>query len=114
MPAYFNASDVMIVSLCDQPVLALTVPAKFQAYLAFHKPVFAVMNGEVVEIVKKYDVGLCAAPDDLDEIKAGFLKFYGLRGEGIRAFSDKSRTLLETVYNRPVIINSMTALLSGR
>ncbi|MDO8805206.1 MAG: glycosyltransferase family 4 protein [Elusimicrobiota bacterium] len=111
MPAYFNASDVMIVSLCDQPVLALTVPAKFQAYLAFGKPVFAVMNGEVNAIVKRYGTGLCAAPDDLDGIRDGFIRFYDERGKGLEAYSANSRTLLETVYDRSKIIDGLTGLL---
>ena len=34
--------------------LNLTVPAKFQAYLAFHKPIFCAMNGEVRALV---DIG---------------------------------------------------------
>jgi len=56
MPAFFRASDAMIVSLSDTPGLNLVVPAKFQAYLAFHKPVFAVMNGEVKRLVEKHGI----------------------------------------------------------
>jgi len=111
MPAYFNASDVMIVSLCDQPVLALTVPAKFQAYLAFSKPVFAVMNGEVKRVVEEYNTGIYARPDSPGAIGCGFRRFYELRGGGLEAFSANSRALLETVYNRSRIINGITGLL---
>jgi glycosyltransferase involved in cell wall biosynthesis len=111
MPAYFNASDVMIVSLCDQPVLALTVPAKFQAYLAFSKPVFAVMNGEVRRVVEEYRTGLYARPDSPEAIRDGFLLFYELRGEGLEEFSSNSKALLDRVYNRTKIIDGLTGLL---
>lgn len=111
MPAYFNASDVMVVSLKDDPVFALTVPAKFQACLAFSKPIFCVMNGEVRRVVERHKTGLWADPDDIAAIKDGFLKFYELRSGGLRAFSDNSQVLLETVYDRTRIVDSMTRLL---
>lgn len=113
MPGYFNASDVMVISLNDDPVFALTVPAKFQAYLAFGKPIFCVMKGEVRGIVEQHKTGLCADPEDLQEITEGFLKFYHLRTGGLQPFAEKSRILLETMYNRNRIIDSMTELISG-
>ncbi|HBA61017.1 MAG TPA: glycosyltransferase WbuB [Elusimicrobia bacterium] len=114
MPGYFTASDVMVISLCDQPVLALTVPAKFQAYLAFSKPIFCVMNGEVKRVVEEYNTGICARPDSPEDIKAGFLKFYSLGKSGLGAFSGNSRLLLEKVYNRTKIIEGLSELVGGR
>lgn len=111
MPAYFNASDVMVVSLNDDPVFNITVPAKFQAYLAFSKPVFCVMGGEVRRIVEQHKTGLCSAPGDLKEISEGFLKFYGLKDGGLKTFSENSKALLETVYDRAKITGAMTKLL---
>lgn len=111
MPGYFTASDVMVISLCDQPVLALTVPAKFQAYLAFSKPIFCVMNGEVKRVVEEYGTGICARPDSPEDIKAGFLKFYSLKDPGLEVFSANSRVLLEKVYNRTKIVDGITALV---
>lgn len=111
MPAFFNASDVMIVSLKDAPVFELTVPAKFQAYLAFSKPIFCVMNGEVRRIVEEYKTGLCAAPGDLNGIRDGFLKFHGLRDGGLKSFAENSKILLETVYDRDKITAAMTDLV---
>jgi len=108
MPAYFNASDVMVISLNDAPIFNITVPAKFQAYLAFSKPILAVMNGEVRRIVEKHGAGLCAEPGDLKAISARFLEFCSLRGGGLEKFAGNSRNLLETVYDREKIIKGMT------
>ncbi len=113
MPAYFSASDVMVISLCDQPGLSLTVPAKFQAYLAFSKPVFCVMNGEVKRLVEDYNTGIYARPDSPEAIRDGFRRLYELRGKGLEAFSANSRALLDTVYNRAKIIDGITGLLQS-
>ncbi|HNW45628.1 MAG TPA: glycosyltransferase family 4 protein [Elusimicrobiales bacterium] len=112
MPAFFRASDVMVVSLNNSPGLNLTVPAKFQAYLAFHKPVFCVMNGEVRDLVQKHKVGLCADPDSPQAIRDGFLRFYALRGDGLAAFAGSARRLLETGYDREKISAGMLLIVS--
>lgn len=112
MPSYFNASDVMIITLKDEPIFALTVPAKFQAYLAFSKPIFCIMKGEVRRIVEGHKTGLCVDPGDLEGIKEGFLRFYGLRSEGMLFFTENSRMLLGSVYDRNKIISAMTRLVS--
>ncbi len=114
MPAFFRASDVMIISLNNAPGLALTVPAKFQAYLAFHKPVFAVIGGEVRDLVEKYKTGICADPDSPEAIRDGFLKFYALRGEWLRSFSEHARALVEDRYQRERIAGGIREIVSGQ
>ena len=107
MPAFFRASDVMIVSLSNTPGLNLVVPAKFQAYLAFHKPVFAVMNGEVKNLVEKHGIGLSADPDSPEAIRDGFLEFYFRKLGGTDSFAANARRLLETEYDRARIISGL-------
>ena len=114
MPAFFRASDVMIISLNNTSGLSLTVPAKFQAYLAFHKPVFPVMNGEVRDLVEKYKIGICADPDSPESIRDGFLKFYALKGEWLAAFSERSRALVEDRYDRTRITGGIRGIVSGQ
>jgi len=113
MPAFFRASDVMIVSLSNTPGLNLVVPAKFQAYLAFHKPVFAVMNGEVKDLVQKHGIGLSADPDSPAAIRDGFLEFYFSNQGGTNNFAANARRLLETEYDRGLIIAGMRARVAA-
>lgn len=113
MPAFFRASDVMIVSLSNTPGLNLVVPAKFQAYLAFHKPVFAVMNGEVKELVGRHGIGLSADPDSPEAIRDGFLEFYFRRQGGTDSFAANARRLLETGYDRARIIAGIRTRVAG-
>ncbi|PKM99018.1 MAG: glycosyltransferase WbuB [Elusimicrobia bacterium HGW-Elusimicrobia-3] len=113
MPAFFRASDVMIVSLSNTPGLNLVVPAKFQAYLAFHKPVFAVINGEVKDLVGKHCIGLSADPDSPEAIRDGFLEFYFSNQGGTNNFAANARRLLETEYDRALIIAGMRARVAA-
>lgn len=113
MPAFFRASDVMIVSLNDTPGLDLTVPAKFQAYLAFHKPMLCAIAGEVRKLAEKHGVGVWAEPDSPQAIKEAFLRFAAMGRDELAAFSDRARTLVEGEYSRERIIRGLREAVSS-
>lgn len=57
MPALFSQADVLLVALKDEPIFALTLPAKVQAYMASGKPIVAMLNGEGPDVIKNADCG---------------------------------------------------------
>ncbi|MDE2291117.1 MAG: glycosyltransferase [Elusimicrobia bacterium] len=111
MPAFFRASDVMVISLLDDPIFALTVPAKFQAYLAFSKPIFAVIKGDVRDMVESRGLGLYAPPESPEAIRDGFLRFRETPPAALKDFSRNAGELLRTVYAREKVVAGMTELL---
>ncbi len=108
MPRWFEGSDVLIISLIDEPIFSLTVPAKFQAYLASGKPVYCVMKGEVADIVINNEIGFVAQPDDINDIMSGFVKFLDTPKHEFKAFGRNMKTLLKNEYDRNKIIEQMT------
>lgn len=113
MPAFFRASDVMIVSLSDTPGLNLTVPAKFQAYLAFHKPMLCAIAGEVGALAERHGVGIVADPSAPEAIKDAFLRFAAMRGYELAAFAARAKVLVEGEYSRERIIRGMGEIVSA-
>lgn len=64
MPAILAQAQALLVSLNDNPAMALTVPSKVQSYLAAGKPVIAALNGEGARVVAEAGAGLiCPAAD---------------------------------------------------
>ena len=64
MPAILAQAQVLLVSLVDDPAMALTVPSKLQTYLAAGKPVLAALRGEGASLVAEAGAGLACAPGD--------------------------------------------------
>ncbi len=64
MPNFFDKADVMLVSLKDELVFNLTVPAKIQAYMASKKPIVAMLNGEGQQIIRDADCGFSVPASD--------------------------------------------------
>ena len=64
MPSFFRKADVMLVTLKDEPVFALTVPAKVQAYMACGKVILGALNGEGNKLINNSDSGCAVSAGD--------------------------------------------------
>ena len=66
MPTFFKQADVMLVTLKDELIFNVTVPAKLQAYMATGKPILAMLNGEGAEIVQEAGCGYAVPAGDYE------------------------------------------------
>lgn len=67
IPAYYNAVDAMFLALKgSKPHLHMTIPARFQSYLAAGKPVITMTGYGVKDLVKEIDCGCSFDSDDVD------------------------------------------------
>jgi glycosyltransferase involved in cell wall biosynthesis len=104
-----DQSDVLLISLMPDPVMEMTLPLKFQTYLNASKPIYAVMLGEVNRIVREYQIGEVANPQNIDEITNGFKK-YGISQERKEEIKKQCEFLINSVYNRKKIIQDITGI----
>jgi len=78
MPNLLSRASVLLVTLSDRPIFALTVPSKIQAYLAVGRPIIASMNGEGARIVQEAGAGICVPAEDSVALAEAILKLYKL------------------------------------
>lgn len=64
MPAFFSEADIMLLTLKDEMIFNVTVPAKLQAYMAAQKPIIAMLNGEGANIIFDAKCGYSVAAGD--------------------------------------------------
>jgi len=76
MPALLSTGDVMLVSLTDTPIFALTIPSKVQGYMASGKPILAALNGEGARVVLEAKAGLSCPAENAEALAQTVLKFY--------------------------------------
>ena len=111
MHIYYKYSDVLVLSLKSDPVLELTVPQKFQAYLSSGKPIFAITKGDVKHMVTEYGLGLTANPDNIDEIKRGFEEFPSLSKKRLTKFSQNCKGLYSDKFQKIKNMDLITSFL---
>jgi colanic acid biosynthesis glycosyl transferase WcaI len=58
-----HAADALLVHLKDDPLFAITVPSKTQAYMAVGRPVIMAVRGDAARLVQDAGAGLVAEPE---------------------------------------------------
>jgi colanic acid biosynthesis glycosyl transferase WcaI len=74
MPGFFAHADALLLTLRREPIFALTIPTKLQAYLACGKPVIAGMDGEAPRIIAEARAGVTAPAGDPEALAAAVLQ----------------------------------------
>ncbi|QEN05622.1 glycosyltransferase [Thiospirochaeta perfilievii] len=109
MNSFLEMSDVMIVSLADDPLLNMYIPAKFQGYLCAGKPILGILNGEVSKIIKINSLGVTVSPSNIEEISKSFESFVGKK-DRIIEFRKNSSIFYEKNYLK---FNSIANLITN-
>lgn len=63
-----DAADVLLVHLKDDPLFAITVPSKTQAYMAAGKPILMAVRGDAANLVSEAAAGIVCPPENPPEI----------------------------------------------
>ena len=113
MAKFYKASDFLIVSLINEPIFSVTVPAKTQTYIAAKKPILAIINGDVADIVNDNNLGISVDPSNEALIRETFEKCIDMPENEKSEFTNNNTKLLETTFNQDNIINRMTSQLIG-
>lgn len=108
MPQLFAESDILIISLKAE--FAMTLPAKFQAYIAAGKPLFGIIGGDTADLIEKHHIGIAVSPE-LEAIQEGIRQFLNTPAEQLTAWGNNARDLSERDFKRSAIITRMTNLL---
>jgi glycosyltransferase involved in cell wall biosynthesis len=111
MSKFYKASDFLIVSLIDKPIFSITIPAKTQTYIAAKKPILAIIHGDVAEIVRDNNLGVCVDPLNVDLISKAFVKCIEMSNHEKDKFIVNNDKLLRSTFNKDYIINKMTNIL---
>ena len=73
-----SESDALLITLNEGIVLSKTIPAKFQTYLFFSKPLFSIGSGIVNDLINKHYLGITTKPNQKDNLIKNFKKLYSL------------------------------------
>jgi glycosyltransferase involved in cell wall biosynthesis len=114
MASYYKASDFLIISLIDEPIFSVTVPAKTQTYIASKKPILAIINGDTASIIQDNNLGLCADPSKIDAIATMFQRCMDMGQEERQSFSKENDRLLATIFNKDKTIDRLLEIVISK
>jgi colanic acid biosynthesis glycosyl transferase WcaI len=107
MPAFFARADVLLATLKDEPVFALTVPAKIQSYLSAGRPIITAINGEVVRIMAEAGAGLAVPASDPQALAGAVRALADASSSEREAMGARGKAYFETAYDRDRLFDQL-------
>ena len=104
-------SDFLVLPLISNDVINKTEPLKLQSYSSAYKPIFGICSGVGKEIIEENNLGICSNPSDIDDIAKGFIQMLEFKDKYADAIEQHSQRLLETRFNKDVIIKRINSYL---
>jgi len=107
MPAFMQKASALLVTLADQPIFAVTVPNKVQAYMAAGKPIIACLNGEGARLVVEAEAGLATPAEDARALADTILHLYTLSPAERKQMGENGRRYYQKHFNHEHLIGQL-------
>ncbi|GAB2182009.1 glycosyltransferase family 4 protein [Denitratisoma sp. agr-D3] len=112
MPAIYDAASVLLVSLRDEPIFALTIPSKVQSYLAAGKPIIAALNGEGARLVEAARAGVTAPAGDCRALADRVIQMFGLEAAVRQDMGGNGRRFAQKHFEVDGLADTLVSLLN--
>lgn len=107
MPNFFVHADVMLMSLRDEEIFRLTVPAKTQTYMAFGKPILSMVSGEANNIIMESNCGLVAESSDYVQLAKNAILMSELPKSKLDEMGRNAKVYYERHFSKKAIVDTI-------
>jgi glycosyltransferase involved in cell wall biosynthesis len=112
MPGLMQKAGALLVTLADEPIFAMTVPNKVQAYMAAGLPILACLNGEGARLVAEdAQAGLSVPAQDAKALAAAVLRLYQMPAEDRAKLGANGRRYFKAHFDHDKLVDELMAHL---
>lgn len=108
-----HAADVLLVHLKRDPLFAITIPSKTQAYMAVGKPILMAIDGDASSLVEQCQCGVIAHSEDSESIVKASIKLYKLKHQEREAMTHKSKKFYKEKLSLNAGVQQFTRIFSN-
>lgn len=113
MKTFFTKADVLLVSLKDELIFNLTVPAKLQAYMCTKTPILGMLNGEGAAIINEANCGFSANAGDSEGLAKEIIKLHEMSNEERNVLGLNGFEYFEKNFTMNKCIDSLELILKN-
>ena len=99
-------SNVLVLPLMPDEGIMKTEPLKLQSYLYAGKPILGVLGGSGKEIIEDHNLGMCAQPDNNEDIANVFKQMIDFASTHSSDVKNNALELMKTRFNKEVIVKT--------
>ncbi len=108
--AILGAADALLVHLKDDPLFAITIPSKTQAYMAIGKPLIMAVRGDAAELVERAGCGVTAMPESAQSLAEAVIRLAELSAGERAVMGECSRRFYEAELSLAVGVEHFASL----
>ncbi|HBB64538.1 MAG: glycosyltransferase [candidate division WS6 bacterium GW2011_GWC1_33_20] len=90
IPKYYDIADALLVTMAQNELLNLTIPAKVTSYIASGKPILASIGGAGARLLEEIGNSLISQPEDHNALYQNIIKIFQMTQQERRAVGEKS------------------------
>lgn len=113
MPGFMQKASVLLVTLADRPIFALTVPNKVQAYMAAGRPIIACLNGEGARLVDDAKAGVSVQAEDPRGLADAILQLYELPPDELERMGGNGRKYYRKHFDHDHLVEQLIGHLQA-
>ena len=102
IPIIVDKASALFLSLKNEEIFSMTVPAKLQTYMALGKPIIGVINGEGANIIKESKSGLVEENYDFLELAKKINNFANQSELELNEIGKNARNFYQKKYNSDI------------
>lgn len=111
MPEYYAMADAMLLTLCDDEVISLTLPGKVQTYMAAGKPIIASACGESKHVIEQAACGFCTPAEDSDFLASSARRFCSLSDSEIKELGSNALKYYQSNFSKARFFDKLLSVL---
>jgi len=111
--AILSAADALLVHLKDDPLFAITIPSKTQAYLAAGRPIVMAVRGDAADLVARAGAGVLAEPGNPESIAEAVRRLATIPAEERDRMGQSGREFYENVLHMDRAVEKFDTLFRG-
>jgi len=113
MKTFFSRADVLLVSLKDELIFNLTVPAKLQAYMCTKTSILGMLNGEGAAIINDAKCGFSVKAADSEALAEQILSMYQMSKEERNSLGENGFKYYEENFTMSTCIDNLEFILKN-
>ena len=114
IPYFMAKCDAALICLSKSKVFSITLPAKLQSCLACGIPIIVSADGEIQEVIRKAEAGVCSNAGDAVMLAAKICELVGKSSSELEQMSRNALEYSKTYFNKENLLNKMDIYFKGK
>jgi glycosyltransferase involved in cell wall biosynthesis len=107
IPEMMAACDATLISLSKSKVFSITLPAKTQSCLACGIPILVSADGEIQDVIRKAEAGLCSDAGDVEMLASNIRRMVSITPEERQQMAQKGLDYYKLNFGKKTLLDRM-------